>query len=242
MIRSIKVLRSKAFSSAVVAFLFLNRSMMVAEGSPKYEPADHLLPADPEILGNKYVAILKEKLCVTPFDEGRVLILPAFAGEESLSVYSQRRDKGHQLHYVTYLAASENLSDRTGSGRYPQEAKNVRIRRIDAEIPERTAKLVKRGWFEALAHTRPLSKSERALELVFTDAAEAQFSLSEPHRTLSGRTVMAPGRLGRRMNELVAITDLLRAYCKSKPADRPVIAAKIESESTRALKLLMQTR
>ncbi len=71
---------------------------------------DHLLPADRETLGKEYMALVERKLCVTPFDDARVLILPAFAGEESLSVYSWWSGRGHGSHYATWTVASENLN------------------------------------------------------------------------------------------------------------------------------------
>jgi hypothetical protein len=206
------------------------------EEPASYKLPDHLLPADLEILGKEYVATVERKLCVTPSDYGRVLILPAFTGEEALSVYSLRSSGGQESHYVTWTVASENLNDRTRSGHDPDESKHVGIRRLDAEIPERTARLVRQVWAAALKQVRPLSKDERALELSFTDAAVAEFSLAKPDKhTATGRTVMAPGRLENKMNELVTIASLLRDYCQSESADRPSIASKIDREATALL-------
>ncbi len=129
---------------------------------------------------------------------------------------------------------------RTRSGHHPEELKHVGIHRLDAEIPERTAQLLKQVWSAALKQVQPLSKNERALELTFTDAAVAEFSLAMAHsHTARGWTVMAPGSLEKKMNHLLAIVSLLRNYCKAERTNRAIIAAKIDRE---AIALLAQLK
>src|SRR6266404_7397185 len=93
-----------------------------------------------------YSSLLNGKLVVTSADCGRMIVAPPFAGESALSVYSSGEKSLNKYHYfVTLTRAMHNLYQ---AG--PQ-AKDVTVKRIDAEIPKQAAISVKAAWLAMLS-------------------------------------------------------------------------------------------
>jgi hypothetical protein len=213
-----------------VFLLSLTRLSLVAS-----EP-DHLLPVNLRE-NEKYRAVLTQKLAVTSFDCGRLVIRPAFAPEESLSIYGLNNDAGHK-YFATYLAADTSLWQTTDEGRYPEKAAGVGVERIDAEIPDRTAEVLKKVWMLMLSGRQAPKRWDHAPEMLFGDATVGEFSIpGSPNKTLYGETPLVP-ELGSKTKQLVELSDLLVKYCKAKPSQRGGILEQVERQAARLLQTL----
>jgi hypothetical protein len=197
---------------------------------------DHLLPVDLNEF-QKYRAIAAEKMCPTPFDCGRMIVTPAFIKpEQSVSVYSRRTDDGKRSrYYVAYLEAKENIWDASDGGRLRGRAKNIKVRRVDAEIAETTAQLVKQVWIGMLSGPQSPRKWPLSPEFLYQDATHAEFSIRLANKKLYGETPLILSDLGKKTRKLVELADTLADYCKLEASNRPRIAVKIERQATHLL-------
>jgi hypothetical protein len=157
----------------------------------------------------EYREVLLSKLGVTPFDCGRSIILPFSDTEASQSVYSKSIN-GRRIYYVTRISSERNLWDLTDGGRYPKRAGSVRTHRIDAELPEQTAKLLKQVWLAMLQgsqeprSTPPRTPPKRGAaakteeRFVLIDPSFLEFSIERPQgQPLVGVLNLSAGYAGK---------------------------------------------
>ena len=255
----------RSFSSATVIAAYLFGGCLIA--GPVF---DHLEP--PHLGGYpQYRKILLAKLSVTPFDCGRLIVLPFSDTEGSQSVYS-KFNNGQHSYYVTRISREKNLWDETDGGRYARKAASIRTHRIDAAIPERTAKLLRQVWLAMLQGpqrprpTPPPSPPKRGgaaraeERFILMDPSFLEFSIEPtdgpplvgvlnisagyagPTRTSLPRAPRnAPG-FGDRLRMLVEVSDAVYQYSIAKPEQRPAIANEINRKAIRLLETLKQER
>jgi hypothetical protein len=136
-----------------------------------------------------YRALCLGRLGPTPFNYARMMVQPAFAPEYSVSVYSRSNGRGHVRYVAAYVALDRNLWQTTDMGRHSKEVEVVKIRRIDCEIPARTADLIRGAWVRMLSgnqRPRPMREGDAGAA---TDATIAEFSIQLPHgQTLYGKS------------------------------------------------------
>lgn len=120
---------------------------------------DIMLPERPYA---KFRRLLAVKLGPTTFDCGRIIVMPAFEPEFAVSVHSSDVSNTKRTYYVTCVTAADNLWQKSDMVQYPRRAEQVRTDRIDAEIPETTAKLLRDAWLVMLqaAKNKPAPSSE----------------------------------------------------------------------------------
>jgi hypothetical protein len=163
------------------------------------------------------------------------MLLPPFDPESTTSVYSVSTN-GRPTYYVTDISAAANLWQRTDGVRYPTRAKDIKVKRLDAQIPKRTAQLIKEVWLQVLKGPngpRPIQPPPRVIAL---DVTHAEFSLARPDAApLRGDLDFSLSFPGRRTKQLVDILNRLYDYCKAGPSERPAIAEKIDRQATHLL-------
>ncbi len=202
--------------------------ILAAGCSAAQDSNDHLAPIHRD-WDSQYRELLTAKLSITPFNYGRVLIKPPFAGESSISIYCERRSNGGRC-YVTYLVARRSLWQETDGGHMPEKAASVKVRRADFEIPNTTAATVKEAFSRMLVKTRGHPHSEeRALPI---DATSIEFALQrEAHQQLTGQVNPFLPRQGNKVRELLELAHQLESYCRAEQNGRPSIAINIEQEA-----------
>ena len=219
---------------------------------------DHLEPEPPYLREHpNYRKVLISKLGVTPFDCGRLLALPFPGGEGSQSVYS-KSSNGRRVYYVTRISSEKNLWDLTDGGRHPEMARSVKTQRIDAEIPQKTAELLRQVWLGMLEGPQKPRPTPPPNHVVLVDASFFEFSIERTdgpslvgvlnisagyagrERTTAPalpRAQIAPG-FGDRLRMLVDVSEAVYQYCVAEPAKRSAIARKIDQKATRLLEML----
>ena len=196
---------------------------------------DGLMPLEPSEA--KYRALLHQKLCLAPFDFGRIIVMPPFQKSEiAVSIYSRRSAAGATEYCATSVEAADNLRDWSDAGRVSQRAKDVKVRRIDAPIPAKTAHLVKAVWTHMLAHTQSPTEP-RALDLSYMDATMLEFCLGAQARTRCGDLEWVP-TLPKKTHLLSDFAVTLPEYCAARANARPALARKLDTQATALLKLL----
>jgi hypothetical protein len=196
-----------------------------------------LIPIDPNKFP-EYRALWKSKLERTPFDCGRVVILPAFEFERSISIYS-RSARGQREYRITYVwpETQTNLWEVSGGGQHPNKAKSIKTRQIDADVPKTTALLLQALWSRILkASEGPLRSPGSNEEVVGLDTADFEWSMQQNGRPplecrRNTRAKVTP-RL-RRLAEFSNVT--LPAYCKRTPQGRAQMIPQIEKQAKRLL-------
>jgi hypothetical protein len=215
--------------------LFVIICFLILQPIQASTPPDRLEPVD----ANEFPAyrrVLKEKLLLTPFDYGRVIVVPAFTPEHVISVYSRQSHDSKKLFYVTFLAPKESLWQATDGGRTPNNAKSLVVRQLDAEISESNADVIRRALIAMLSgHQRP-RKWDVPSEFLYQDSTIAEFSVHREHQALSGETVIA-SNVGRKTKLLLDLHENLVRYCEAAVSKRPEIARNIHETAT---KLLME--
>lgn len=221
----------KSRNLAIVAIL---NAIGISAYSAVSPNADHLVAVDPKKSGN-YRKILASKLEVTQFNCGRAILMPPFGPEGSTSMYWISRN-GQRTYYVTSISAGESLWQRTDGAHYPERAGTARVTRVDAEIPKRTAEMVREVWYRMLnvpAISRPIAPPSN---VVLLDTTKAEFSLEIANAApLYANLDFSLSFPGKKTKQLVDIWNALHEYCKVPTKKRPIIAARIEQQSKRLL-------
>ena len=221
------VLRVLPWSLILICSVLSTKPLVTAE-------FDHLAPIDLKQSPN-YRRLLASRLGVTPFNCGRATLLPAFDPEGSVSVYWVL-GSGHKMYRVTFIEVAKNLYQRTDGARYPARAKAVKDRRLDTEIPERTALVVREVWLRMLRDVKPISLPTNVVVL---DATIAEFSLEMPTGPpLRGELNFSFSYPGKKTKPLVDIWNALYEYCKATVEERSAIANQIERKSIHLLETL----
>lgn len=189
---------------------------------------DNLVPVDWKIkTEDRYRRLLELKLGITPFDCGRAIMQPSFGGETSVSVYSLLTKNGQRTYCVTYCEAEANFWQRTNGLQHIDAARNVRVRRIDAEIPQQAAGIVKEVWLRMLQDSRPIDPTSRKFVV---SGLDVEFSLQRSDDRPVYGDLGLPAQ-GNKTKALKRLADALVEYCQAAPAKRTAIANKIEREA-----------
>src|SRR5438105_675280 len=104
--------------------------------------SDYLEPLDKQMF-SRFYDILLSYFGVTPFDCGRGIVANSSSPEYSISVFSRSQPGGSTSYHATYIAADSNLWQETNRGHDPQNARHIKMRRVEVEFPERTATLLR---------------------------------------------------------------------------------------------------
>jgi hypothetical protein len=204
---------------------------LVTAGMSRGADIDHLVPVDTHF--QKYRLLLASKIGTSPFNCGRVIITPAFEGESSLSVQCERFSGGQPKCYATYVSANDNLWQRTNGVQKQEKARLIGTKRIDAEMSETTAELIKQVWLRMLGQVQVHDNKKDKWRAVPIDGTGFEFSISHPR--LSGELdLFAPDR-GSKLTELMSISQELVDYCNAKPGKRRALADRIEREARHLL-------
>jgi hypothetical protein len=177
----------------------------------------------------QYRRIRDEKLSITPFDCGRVIVQPPVQPEYSVSVYSHQR-RGDEDCHVTFVACDTSLWQTTEMGHHAEVASHVKTTRIDAPLPVATAKQLRELWRRSLSGGHgpiPLS----AEHIASTDSIEAEFSLQVPKRTVLEGIILdtSNGPSTGLTGASVAVSRDLVRYCRSSPHARPAVLLQINN-------------
>jgi hypothetical protein len=187
----------------------------------------------------KYRRVWSAKLEVTPFDCGRFVSLPAFEPESSVSVYSYQRKDGTTVYRVAYIEAENNIWQASDMVRNRKEAMAVKTRRIDADIPESTALLLRKVWSTLLPGDHP-TRSTTPRDVIPIDTPIFEWSLQRlhgPSLRVQANFYVALTKatdLRKLFADLSGVT--LTAYCKAEPSKRPAIASRIDREAKALLR------
>lgn len=196
---------------------------------------------DPLILPSgefpQYHRLWSSLLEVTPYDCGRLVVLPAFKPETSISIYGVREGAGGTNYLITWISADKNLWQKTNWRQPEQARKRVNLRRIDADIPVGIALLLRKVWTDMLSNVRHGSGSQEEDYLVL-DSADFLWSIQRP----SGRPLRAELNLhieiSPKMTLFAHLTEvLLTKYCHAPSNERDAIAKEIEREAKKLLQM-----
>ncbi len=214
----------------VVLMILAGAAQLSAAASP-----DRLMTIDPG--EGKYRALIHRRLCVTPFDCGRVIVVPPFQKSEiSVSVYSRRSAAGATEYYATSVEPADNLRDWSDAGRLPDRAKGLKVRRIDAPIPAKTAELLKQVWSRMLSGAQRPS-GPRVSDFVYMDATILEFCVGGQSRSQCGELEWVP-TLPKKTHLLSDFAVALPGYCAARVDARPALARKLDRQATALLKML----
>jgi hypothetical protein len=215
---------------AAVVLILVGAAQLSATALP-----DRLMPLEPGEA--KYRALLRQKLCLTPFDCGRIIVMPPFQKSEiTVSIYSRRSAAGATEYYATSVEAADNLRDWSDAGRVPSRAKRLKVRRIDAPIPAKTAQLLGDVWTRMLAHTQSPAEP-RALDLSYMDATMLEFCMGTQARARCGELDWVP-TLPKKTHLLSDFAVTLPDYCAARADARPALAKRLDQQATALLNLL----
>ena len=193
---------------------------------------DQLVPRWPREEPPNYYSLLERNLVVTPADCGRALVLPPFAGEEVVAVWSRAA-----RYCVTHTKASRNIWNTMMHPKDPRSREQLKIARIDASIPASTALAIRRALTEMLRRT---SSSGYDTERVPIHPTEYQFFLRDGAQMRIG--TVADALAGKRTSELIGLAKLLIEYCGSGDLKRRHIAVEIERKANRLVSRLSDVR
>jgi hypothetical protein len=219
--------------------MWLVAALIVTAGTSSAEPfvrseLDHLAPVNVEEHPS-YRKLLRSKLCLTPFNCGRAILLPPFDPESSTSIYSVSNN-GQVSYYVTEISVTANIWQRTDAVRYPERAKEVKVQRLDAQLPAQTAELIKRVYLRMLEGPHGPKRLPSSPRTIVLDATHADFSLERPNTTpLYGDLDFSLSFPGRKTKQLVDIWNRLYDYCKASADKRRSIASEIDQRAKRLL-------
>jgi hypothetical protein len=191
---------------------------------------DHLIPANEEH-HHAYRQLVQAKFGRGAFDCGRVVVEPAFEPESSVAIHCDSLNNC----VVTYLVATESLWERTDGGRNPSAAASVNTKRVDAQLPSRTAGKLRKVWMRMLQATRP--RADSGERVVPTDATDLEFSIKlAAAGVASARIDWQLPKQGEKTRTLIALCEDLISYCKAAPFRRTAIMPLIDAKADRLLR------
>ena len=194
---------------------------------------DYLQPTDrSDDKLTKYRHLLESKLGITPFDSGRVIMPAGLGGRDaSVSIYSQRIKDGTRTYWITSVETN-NLWEQTNGVRNIEKAQNVKVRRVDAPIPEKTAQLLKRVWSHMLTHVRAPQAKWIQNELI---GVAMDFSIQRNNAApLRGEFHFKPLQ-GTRTYALMELSEALFDYSQAGGTKRVGIGTRIERDAKQLL-------
>lgn len=154
-----------------------------------------------------------------------------------MSVYSARSPDATIRYKITYIQSDRNLYHLSAEGRAPSAVNGARIKRVDAELPEKTAKLVKQVWLRLLRDARGTYPPARdQWEAVPTDLTQVEFSVQgETANAEFGLLNLFLATQRSKVEKLLHIGNDFVSYCKVSPEKRLRIAANINKEANELL-------
>jgi hypothetical protein len=220
----------------LVSFLCSIRAVAASSYPCDNHGVDHLLPADWSIpIDNAYRKLLESRLALTPFDYGRAIAEPSLGLESCISVFS-RASAGHRTYWVTLTRPTSSLWQATAGVNqlHPKRAANIKTNRIEAQIRESTAELIKQAWVRMLKdiHRRHKTPPPRDNMRVIVGGA-IEYSLQCPGDATLYGTLPGLPTCGSSAQALANLSDSLIEYCNAKPSAREAIASRVEREAKR---------
>jgi hypothetical protein len=189
----------------------------------------------------EYRKIYTSKLEQTPFDCGRFVSLPAFEPESSVSVYSYRSEDGVTKYRVTYILAMDNMWQASDGIHFPERAKAVKTRRIDADIPASTALLLKNVWLRILSGSHPTAATTPQ-EVIPIDTPTFEWWVQRAGASalaVQANWYIKVNPLLKRFADLPGVT--LVSYCKADVRARSEIAHQVEAQSKTLMRMKAKT-
>ena len=185
----------------------------------------------------RYRQILGSHLAATPFDCGRVMVRPAFEPEYSISIYNSSGSAERTAYRITYLSAKESIWGLTNGGNDLTEAKAIKVRRVDADIPQSVAELLKdvstKMLRRARGQTPPPVGEWQTLPI---DTTDVEWALELPHGGALSGQLNKYFPIGPNTQSFLALTtETLLQYCKANPKERDAIARRIETSARKLL-------
>jgi hypothetical protein len=207
-----------SLGSALLVVLFSqNKSYAISE-------PDYLAPSD-RAKFKEYYQLLDKVLSPNGFDYGRVIVTPAFEPEYSISVYQRTNSQGATAG-VAYVKADRNIWRSTDMA---QERNRVpKAHRLDADLPTRTAELVRRVWLGMLTGNQS-PRPDSGPRFVISDQTTAEFSLKVDGRVVHGENEnISVKPLGGKLRDHMRLAWLLMDYAKAPPTERPRLIKQID--------------
>jgi len=183
-----------------------------------------------------YRALIRKKLETTPFDCGRLVILPSFDNERSISIYRSGSKMKGEIYLLSCIEAHNTLWGVSEGGKAPNRGLKVGTRKTDLVIPKITADVLKQALAAMLAETRDLSRQERP-KFITMEGSETEFSLPSMNGSVMRGSLGQFQPFGAKVRRLQAVVDKLKAYCDSPRASRPDLLKGIERDSRELLTL-----
>jgi hypothetical protein len=184
----------------------------------------------------KYRSIWSKKLEITPFDCGRLVVLPAFQPERAISIYSYQNRSGQHAYRVTYVRASENIWQASDGVHDTIKAEAIKTRRIDADIPAPTAKLLRILWVKMLRGVRYNVPPANRWKVVPIDPAHFEWSVERSGAPPLLGQLNVYTEIAREAKDFAELSDvMLPAYCEAKASERAAIAREIEQKAKEIL-------
>lgn len=210
--------------------------MLIQQTTAVSADMDHLVPVDTK-RHRTYRKIFTSKLGLTPFDYGRIIFLPSFEGESSLSIYcSAHKSARPNICFITSVRARDNLWQLTDAGREAAKAQSAKVHRVDAEIPQETAALVKEAWQKMLANVKERESLRSDEETIPIDGTSIEFSIERSNT--SGEVNLWLPTQGKKVKTFIELTHFLTDYCQAKSIDRSSIAKRINRKANELLALI----
>ncbi len=223
----------KAVRLVTLGFL---AGLFLTGGSSGPSKRDSFLRVDLDKFAD-YRRIWAAKLEVTAFDCGRFVSLPPFDPESSVSMYSYKSDSGLRKYRITYILAADNMWQASDGVKYPEKAKSIRTTRVDLDMPESTALLLRNVWLRILQGDHP-TESTTPRDRIPIDSPHFEWSLQRsnaPTLRVQDNFYVHPTPVAKLLEDLSDVT--LPAYCKAEPSKRPTIVRQIEAQASALLKL-----
>jgi len=174
--------------------------------------------AKADITTPAYRLFVRKKLGLTPFNCGRITVIPDLGPESSISVYSR-----NGRYFVT-----EVVAEGQGFWQNWDHHSRLKVSRIDAEIPPTTARLFKHMILRLLSDIRPSSPSD--LRTIAEEIRLFELDLQTAKGVLSGDVPREPP--GPKTKAAESICQLLDYYC-GRPLQRRRLAVEIEENVRR---------
>jgi hypothetical protein len=192
--------------------------VLLAAGVSPAATNDHLVPRSKSF--TEYRQLVRSRLAITPFDCGRILLIPDLGPEAAISVY-----KSANHFYITETAASGH-----GFWQARETHERVKVKRLDRDIRSEIAVAIRRAITALLSDVRP---DPASAQTIGADIHLFEVSLQTPHGIVRGDSPREP--TGPRTKGLEQLCQLLIDYCEAPAHKRGPIEARIRKCVTSVL-------
>src|SRR6516165_4963830 len=161
--------------------------ILLSAGISSAATNDHLVPRSKSF--TEYRQFVRSRLDITPFDCGRIVLIPDLGPEAAVSVYTSANH-----FYVTETAASGH-----GFWQARDTHERVKVKRLDREMTSEVALSIRHGIAALLSDVRP----DPASRILGGDIHLFEVSLQTRHGILRGDSPReAPGPRTKALEEL----------------------------------------